>query len=259
MQEIANFQGRPRNWRSWRQIPDLMESDVRDSDYQLSDRQKAFLQQCKFKKNDKSRSNKEATNSNDDICCTQSNCILSGEEERTIKCVECSRSLHWKCTGLPAYRIQQCVTRTTETFVCINCTEIDNNVRTEMMTSVSEDALKMVIAEQADRISKLEEQLEKLNSEEVAQDNQTKKRKRLESSQESEMIDAMIADSANKDIEIAELKESLADRERIIEKIRNEKQATSKGSSEKHVKFPTPREDTNKMLRDLKSSLQTIE
>ena len=46
---------------------------------------------------------------------------------------------------------------------------------------------------------------------------------------------AMITDSANKDIEIAELKESLADRDGRIEEMRNEKQASGKGSSEKKV------------------------
>ena len=54
---------------------------------------------------------------------TLSACI-SDEDIYKMKCNECQRLVHYKCTSLPTYQLQQFLTKGYRNFVCVNCVEV---------------------------------------------------------------------------------------------------------------------------------------
>ena len=55
--------------------------------------------------------------------CTLSACI-SDEDIYKMKCNECQRLVHYKCTRLPTYQLQQFLTKGYRNFVCVKCVEV---------------------------------------------------------------------------------------------------------------------------------------
>ena len=41
-----------------------------------------------------------------------------------MECNECQRLVHYKCTSLPTYQLQQFLTKGYRNFVCVNCVEV---------------------------------------------------------------------------------------------------------------------------------------
>ena len=53
--------------------------------------------------------------------CTETRCSENGDKFK-ISCSSCSRWIHYRCTRLPAYHVQNLVKNGAKEFVCINCT-----------------------------------------------------------------------------------------------------------------------------------------
>ena len=55
--------------------------------------------------------------------CTPTGC-LSDDDQYKLECRQCKRLVHYKCTRLPHYQIQQFMTNGYRKYVCENCTEV---------------------------------------------------------------------------------------------------------------------------------------
>lgn len=216
-----------------------------DRQIQLNERQKMFLKNCEFK------SCRQDIATSD---CTETHCNAISEDTKTISCSKCRRTIHWKCTRLPPYQLQQFVAQNKEinTFVCVNCIEVQEELCSEM-TQDGTDLMK-VVEEQAKLITMLQKQLRDLsNSEESVQRNKTKKRVRIDSS-EPTMIDAMIADSSDKDIKISVLEEEATKKDMKIDQLRKEKSLIELKLKEKQIST----KEYQKVSDSNASNLQTV-
>ena len=79
--------------------------------------------------------------------CTPSNCPPD-EDQYKLKCNNCQRVVHYKCTELPLYQLNQFLTRGYRNFICVNCIEApehlhdivpDNQASTSCLTNIITD------------------------------------------------------------------------------------------------------------------------
>jgi len=56
----------------------------------------------------------------EDDHCSETMCKHDDDNLR-IKCTSCKRSLHYACTGLPAYQLQFFIKKGKRKYTCINC------------------------------------------------------------------------------------------------------------------------------------------
>ena len=57
--------------------------------------------------------------------CNENKCIAD-EDARTLKCHNCKRKVHFKCTNLPPYQIHRIIAfgKYHSTYICVNCIEV---------------------------------------------------------------------------------------------------------------------------------------
>ena len=93
----------------------------------------------------------ESDNSEDILICNQSQCTKD-EDKDSLTCGKCKRSVHYRCTMLPAYQIQLILNkRGPNKYVCQNCVD------------VPEDLLQLVPIKQRSHPSlKTEKEIERL-------------------------------------------------------------------------------------------------
>ena len=74
------------------------------------------------KKSQRGKANAEAK-------CTQEACVVTENEEHTFQCFPCKRFVHYRCTGLPLYQIQQFNTKNYRNFYCSSCVQIPEHLK----------------------------------------------------------------------------------------------------------------------------------
>ena len=79
--------------------------------------------------------------------CTPSNCPPD-EDQYKLKCNNCQRLVHYKCTELPLYQLNQFLTRGYRNFICVNCVPEhlhdivpDNQASTSCLTNIITDLM----------------------------------------------------------------------------------------------------------------------
>ena len=116
--------------------------------------------------------------------CTLSACQIESDEHN-LQCVKCKRKVHYKCTLLPLYQLQQFLNFGTNyrKYTCSNCVEIRDDLCAIVPKTVSNETLQLELANQRRlnktyelELIKLKEALIKYRSHDV--NSSTKKRKR---------------------------------------------------------------------------------
>lgn len=129
--------------------------------------------------------------------CTITACTDS-TDQHSLQCLKCKRKVHYQCTLLPLYQLQQYLTfgSNYKKFTCKNCVIIQEDLREIISTKPNVKACqietlnfelesqKNLVKSYTNEISFLKEKLKKLEKEE--EDNPTKKRKRNQ--QEEDII-----------------------------------------------------------------------
>ena len=69
-------------------------------------------------KNEKIRTWSESVDEEDQFSETMCKDV---NDSLRIKCTDCKRSLHYACTGLPAYQLQFFIKKSKRKYTCINC------------------------------------------------------------------------------------------------------------------------------------------
>ena len=60
--------------------------------------------------------------------CCQESCNFSERDDNKFQCNGCKRYVHYRCTGLPLYQIQQFLAKKYRNYVCITCTKIPEHL-----------------------------------------------------------------------------------------------------------------------------------
>ena len=68
-------------------------------------------------KNEKIRTGSESVDEEDQFSETMCKDV---NDSLRIKCTDCKRSLHYACTGLPAYQLQFFIKKSKRKYTCIN-------------------------------------------------------------------------------------------------------------------------------------------
>ena len=63
------------------------------------------------------------------IECTQEACSITDGEKHVFKCNKCNSFIHYKCTGLPLYKLQHLVSAKKRNYICISCTKITDRLK----------------------------------------------------------------------------------------------------------------------------------
>ena len=61
--------------------------------------------------------------------CCQESCNFSERDDNKFQCNGCKRYVHYRCTGLPLYQIQQFLAKKYRNYVCITCTKIPEHLK----------------------------------------------------------------------------------------------------------------------------------
>ena len=116
--------------------------------------------------------------------CTINECTKN-LDHHSLQCLKCQRKVHYQCTLLPLYQIQQIINFGVNyrKFTCRNCVTIQDDLREILSSKPSVETLQFELETQrtlvrsyADELSELKETLKKYEKE--YQDNPAKKRKR---------------------------------------------------------------------------------
>lgn len=67
-------------------------------------------------------------NTSQDLLCTPNNCIAAKDDEYTLACNSCKRSVHFECTQLPIYQLQLILNTKSKRYTCVNCVEISKSL-----------------------------------------------------------------------------------------------------------------------------------
>ena len=68
-------------------------------------------------------SQKEGKDDHEDSHCTSQKC-KADESQHFLVCANCKRSVHYRCTRLPLYQIEQFVSKKVRKYTCVNCVKI---------------------------------------------------------------------------------------------------------------------------------------
>jgi len=77
-------------------------------------------------------------NHDESILCTQSKCV-GDIDVSVIKCIKCRRLVHYTCTELPMYMIQQIIRSKHERYQCVNCVRITQELSQAFVSSTRKD------------------------------------------------------------------------------------------------------------------------
>jgi len=61
------------------------------------------------------------------LICTDSQCV-DDQDKDSLKCLKCQRSVHYRCTKLPAYQIHVIKSRRNYGFYCENCVTVPQDL-----------------------------------------------------------------------------------------------------------------------------------
>ena len=149
--------------------------------------------------------------------CSSSKCVdVKDNDKFKLTCSDCKRSVHYKCTKLPVYHIQQLLdvikTRKGNKFKCVNCVDIDKELYEHMKERQDENES----TPQGDNPNNLRNirNLRNMNNELLQEVKE--KEKLIESFEERQAID---------EIRIASLKEEV---EIFKNKVKSEKDSQNK-------------------------------
>jgi len=121
---------------------------------------------------------------NDERKCTINACQINSDNHN-LECAKCKRKVHYNCTLLPIYQLQQFLSFgcSYRKYICVNCVKIRKNLCEIVPETQSNEPLQLELANQRRlvksyelEIIKLREALAKYKSEQM--DKSTKKRKR---------------------------------------------------------------------------------
>ena len=151
----------------------------------LSKSQIDFFENCKYdaEKKDTQRSNEQLSTKAKVDQCTSSSCTVSIDEVRKINCGSCHRPVHWGCTMLPAYQLQQFINLgDSDGYICISCTKVDESTL-QACADITDATLQQRCKDQAKLIASLKEELNKYTAKLIIgatekKANSKKKRKR---------------------------------------------------------------------------------
>ena len=144
--------------------------------------------------------------------CARSECKTSNTDQ-LIKCKKCNALYHYICTELPAYQLQiiiQSGTSDESGYVCARCVQVPPELKTLNVAPNRNqidlaDELRSLREELRKRDEKIDNLQEHIFNLETGQAGSSKKRK-CHKSIEEEIDDVVIANAADKDIEIQNLK-----------------------------------------------------
>ena len=151
----------------------------------LSKSQIDFFENCKYdaEKKDTHRSNEQLSAKAKVDQCSSSSCTVASDEVRKINCGSCYRPVHWGCTMLPAYQLQQFINLgDSNGYICISCTKVDE-LTLQACADTTEATLQKRCEDQAKLIASLKEELNKYTAKLIIgatekRANSKKKRKR---------------------------------------------------------------------------------
>ena len=129
----------------------------------LSKSQINFFENCKYdaEKKDTHRSNEQLSTKTKEDQCTTSSCTVAIDEVQKINCGSCHRPVHWGCTMLPAYQLQQFINiGDSNGYICISCTKVDE-VTLKACADSTDTTLQQTCIDQAKLIASLKEELKK--------------------------------------------------------------------------------------------------
>ena len=162
-----------------------------------------------------------ATNQGEEILkesqkCASPECKASNTD-RQIKCKKCNALYHYMCTELPAYQLQiiiQSGTPNESGYICAMCVQVTPELKTLNIGPIRKqidlaDELRSLREELRKRDEKIDHLQEHIFNLETGQAGTSKKRK-CHKSIEEEIDDVVIANAADKDIEITNLKKENA-------------------------------------------------
>jgi len=69
--------------------------------------------------------------------CTKRLCIHT-DDKTNFRCVKCHRSVHYQCSELLGYMIQQLVSSRHRKFQCCNCVDVSDAISSELSSSKTE-------------------------------------------------------------------------------------------------------------------------
>ena len=165
--------------------------------FYLNENQKKFFAECEYQgKNDNASNEIDSIISEDNVdvqfvddsyadSCTLAACIGTQETDtHVIRCNSCRRLVHWKCTALPPYQLQQFINTegTYIGYICVNCVLVTESV-VKVCAEPNEFVLQQTLQEQAAKILDMQEKLDKYREAEESRkcestENTKKKRKR---------------------------------------------------------------------------------
>ena len=69
--------------------------------------------------------------------CSPQRCIFKDESSRDValQCRKCHRAVHYRCSKLPAYQIQLCLSFKEQRYQCPNCIRVSQQVLEELELS----------------------------------------------------------------------------------------------------------------------------
>ena len=226
---------------------DVVANDIQDggtvtrkNSSELNKSQKDFLESCKY--DDKKKHEEK---------CTAYRCTIgiSERENRKIKCGSCYRTIHWECTQLPAYQIQQIINQgnTFQGYVCVSCTIVSDEVL-EVCTKKTESGLQKTCIEQANQITSLQEELKMYKENQdnnLVATNESTKKKRKRGDEIPYMPLISEEDGENSVADKIEPATILIEMEKLFQKRFNDMEVKVTGIVEKRLKEVNNSSDVN--------------
>ena len=98
--------------------------------------------------------------------CSANECIIDSNAQR-LHCHKCKRKVHYRCTLLPLYQLQQFLNfgSSYRKYICVNCVEMQENIRGIVPLSPHYDAIQLELEKQNKTIATYELELKQLKEE----------------------------------------------------------------------------------------------
>ena len=98
--------------------------------------------------------------------CTPTACT-EDLNQRNLQCDKCKRKVHYKCTRLPLYQLQQYVTfgNNYRKYNCENCVEIQNDLLEVIPKTLSNERLNIELETERKRVKTFEHEVSELRKE----------------------------------------------------------------------------------------------
>ena len=75
----------------------------------------------------KHKHNTTKSSSTELLICNSKQCV-DDQDKDSLTCTKCKRSIHYRCTMLPAYQIQMFVNLKSHRFRCQNCVDVSPEI-----------------------------------------------------------------------------------------------------------------------------------